>query len=193
MDVPGLAKRTGAIVYGSSNTCRICQTQGVPQSQTQEICSGQILDLNGHKVEVLPGYHGPTPLDFVLNRPLNKKLHSPLRLLDYRKDDCFGFLIETRGKRYLFGIEPRKADCWFFYPMYTRVDDLVALGERCPKILVPIHWDDMFLPLEKGIRPGWELPTLKPPFLHRANLERWVEELHNRLPGVEIQVPEGVC
>ena len=193
MDVPVLAKRTGALVLGSSNTCQICETLGVAKNQIRIIQEGDVLEFDQLCVEVLGSYHGPTPLDFILNRPLHEKPHIPLRLMDYRKDHCFGFLVHADGQRFLFGTEPREADCWFFYPMYTRIEDLTALGESCPKVLVPIHWDDMFRPLDKGIRPGWELPHWKPPFLYRTDLDKFLDEVHNKLPGVEIQVPEAVC
>lgn len=51
--VPSIALRTGAVVAGSPNTCRLLAVLGVPARQTREVQAGDRLPLAGFEVEVL--------------------------------------------------------------------------------------------------------------------------------------------
>jgi phosphoribosyl 1,2-cyclic phosphodiesterase len=54
-DVPSIARRTGAVVAGSANACRLLALLGVPARQIREVRPGDRLRLPGFDVEVIPG------------------------------------------------------------------------------------------------------------------------------------------
>lgn len=144
MDVPGIACSKGAIVYGSTNTCRILALYDVPEVQAHEITAGDSISFSLLEVEVLPAEHIPaagTDLG-----PLPAGLKPPLGLRQYRMDSCFNFLIEAGGLRLLYCAGSPKPP--------TRADVLIAgtagdkkyykalLGAVKPSVFIPIQNDD---------------------------------------------------
>ena len=57
LDVPEVLRHTGAVVYGSPNTCQLLRLLGVPASQLHEINVGDKLSLGEFMVEVIAGQH----------------------------------------------------------------------------------------------------------------------------------------
>jgi L-ascorbate metabolism protein UlaG (beta-lactamase superfamily) len=159
LDVPEIARRTGARVYGSPNTCGIAAACQVPASQIGEVTSGQVLSLGPFAVEVLEAEHVKTPADRVLNGPLAPDLSPPLRLRDYRMDHCFRFRIHVDDVRVLHS--PGRAEPADLLCVGTHAPDSVyqaSLPTAHPKAVVPIHWDNFFRPLSRPIcelrKPG---------------------------------------
>lgn len=67
MDVPALAKQTGAFVYGSPNTCHLLSACGVPIKQIHQVKAGDKLQLGKISVQVFLAKHlnilgSPPPL-----------------------------------------------------------------------------------------------------------------------------------
>ncbi len=153
MDVPDVARRTGATVCGSPNACRLAAALGVPDGQIRQIGLGDRLHLGAFDVEVLPGDHRKTPLDILINAPLPATLRSPLRLTDYRMDACYSFLIRVGPYRILHGAAPVPADLWLTVPTRRRGRNAELLRAIRPQLVVPIHWDNFFRPLSRPIRP----------------------------------------
>ncbi|MCX6031563.1 MAG: hypothetical protein NT169_19965 [Chloroflexi bacterium] len=77
----------------------------------------------------------------------------PRRLTDYRMDACFSFLIRAGPYRILHGAAPVPADLWLTVPTRRRGRNAELLRVIRPKLVVPIHWDDLFRPLSRPIRP----------------------------------------
>jgi L-ascorbate metabolism protein UlaG (beta-lactamase superfamily) len=79
LDVPDIVRNTGAMAYGSSNSCRLLAACGVPQEKIQTITVGDELALNGFRVEVLHSEHmrvlgfGPESLAPDLKPPLRAR------------------------------------------------------------------------------------------------------------------------
>src|SRR6476469_5100817 len=51
MDVPEVALHTGALAFGSQNTCRLLALLGVPEKQVRLIRAEDVLNLDGFRVE----------------------------------------------------------------------------------------------------------------------------------------------
>jgi len=191
MDVPDLAMHTGAAVWGSANACRLAAVAGVPHSQLHPIVPGDTLCLGRFEVEVLPARHGRTPLDRWISAPLAPDLRPPLRLLDYRMDDCFSFLIRASCTCLLDGDQATAADLLFTVPLLRpgRFDPPLPAGR--PRVVVPIHWDDSFRPLSRGIRPSLEPPRWAWPPLRRFDLAGFRRQIEEMAPGTRVLIPRA--
>lgn len=190
MDVPALAEATGAQVYGSRNTCKVCTAAGIPPEQVHEVTVGDRLTLGAFTVEVHLARHIRLPVDRLVNGPLPKNLRMPMRLRDYRMDVCFSFRIEVHGCTLLIGDCPLPADVLFYIPLRPKNELLALLPIVKPRLLVPIHWDDFFRPLSRPLRPSWALPGRNPFRLRRLNLDAFRQEVEGFSPGTTVLVPE---
>ena len=193
MDVPDIARNTGARVYGSTNTCGLLRACAVSDHQIREIHAGDNLTLGSFIVNVLAARHGWAP-GYSSGR-VRSNLHPPLRLRDYVLGEYNSFLIQPPGLRLLdwCGVETQgapKADVLFMLPTSVPGYCDALLTSVQPRLVVPIHWDDLFHPLTKPIRPYYELPHWALPPLKRIDLERFKETVQCIAPGTEVLVPE---
>jgi len=183
MDVPEIAVRTGATVYGSANVGQILAISGIPAHQFHEIAPGEQLSLGPFVVEIFANHHVSLPIDPFINGPLKPSLQLPLRLLDYRMDRSFGFWIQAQGVRLLFCPGPaRPADLLFAGAWRSLSDFGSLLAATRPRLFLPVHWDNFFRPLDAPLR------ELVPPGGHSlSRLERFV---HTASPTTKFCVPE---
>jgi L-ascorbate metabolism protein UlaG (beta-lactamase superfamily) len=177
MDVPDVAARTGAAVYGSPNTCRLLSILGVPEERLHVLAGDDRLSPDGVDVEVdvLPADHGR-----ILGRPIfmgavRDNIRAPLRLRDYRMDVDFSFLLRTAGYRLLDwsseGVEGAvAANVLFVKPFGSRSYYDALLSTVRPRLIMPIHWDDFFRPISQPVRPMFGPPSWSIPPLRRVDL-----------------------
>jgi L-ascorbate metabolism protein UlaG (beta-lactamase superfamily) len=189
-DVAAIAELTGALVVGSPNVCRIVAAQGVRPTRIRQVDVGDRLSLGAFQVEVLPGTHGRTPLDWLINGRLPRELRPPLRLRDYRMDRCFSFRIEVEGLRLL--------DC----PGPAVAADVLAVGTDLPaailgrllrqvrpRLMVPVHWDNLFQPLGGGLRPMLGPPMVRLPPFRWMDPHAFAGDVARLAPGTRVLVP----
>ncbi len=193
LDVPGIALRTGAVVYGSPNTCRLCQVLGLPGSQVHIIEAGTALDLGPFHVETALKEHMPLP--FFTPGPLPERLKPPLGVFSYRMDVDFTFMIEVSGLRLItspginWNLLP-PCDALFVLP-YHKMDYYRSLLKGgTVKRLIPNHWDDFWRPLDKPLLSQHTPPNMAWPPLLRFNLFAWKEKIEQISPGTQVLVPE---
>jgi L-ascorbate metabolism protein UlaG (beta-lactamase superfamily) len=193
MDVPELACQTGSTVLGSTNTCRLMAVCGVPEAQIRRVQAGDSLGLGRFQIDVLPGEHMWLPgFGSGLVAPA---LHPPLRLRDYRMDECFSFLIAARGWRVLVWHSIRaekapRADILFVGPTDLSASGEALLAAVQPQLIVPVHWDDPFRPLARPVRPFFELRRWALPPVRRIDLNRFAERVRAVVPEAHTFVPE---
>ncbi|HWQ45731.1 MAG TPA: MBL fold metallo-hydrolase [Longilinea sp.] len=190
LDVPEAARLTGAPVYGSANIVNICRAVGLPEFQLHLVSVGDTFTLGPAQIDVTVSSHIHTPADFLINKPLPRRLRYPLRLSDYRMDQNLGYRITLGGQRFLFGKQPLPADIWFTMP-YDPAQDIAEKNKTVgARRIVPIHWDDFFRPLHWQRRPAWRPVDLHAPYPRRMHLEQIQQELEAFNPGVEVLMPE---
>jgi L-ascorbate metabolism protein UlaG (beta-lactamase superfamily) len=190
LDVPEAARFTGATVYGSSNIVRICQAAGVPAAQLEEVSPGEDFIAGPAHVDVTTSRHIPTPADFLINKPLPRRMRYPFRLSDYRMDVNLGYRISLDGQRFLFGQQPLPADTWFIMPYEKPLEIAEKNNVVGAKRIVLIHWDDFFRPLAWAQRPGWQPGNLHYLLPRNMKLDKICSELEHHNPGVEVVLPE---
>lgn len=192
MDVPEIARRTGATVLGSFNTYQLLPTLGLPVAQLRIIHAGDEISLPYVQVKVLAGRHPLIP-GYTAGR-LKRNLHPPLRLCDYRMDDCFSFLVHAEGLKILVwssissqGACP--ADVLLLRAVAGQDWYRDMLEKVHPRLVIPTHWDDQFRSLEQPIRPFLSPPTLAFPPVQRINLEKFSHKIHQVLPDCRVLIP----
>jgi L-ascorbate metabolism protein UlaG (beta-lactamase superfamily) len=195
MDVPDAAQHTGAVVMGSPNTCRLLRVLGVPEGQIREVGVGDRLERGVFRVTVLAALHVRTPIDGRINAPLPPDLNPPLRLTDYRMDVCYSFLIEVGSHRLLCGAshDPKHAvpaDVAFTGVNARRADDEMLLNVVRPRVLVAIHWDSLFSPLSRPIRPMLAPPRLAIPPFRRFDPHAFARRVEAIAPETRVLIPE---
>jgi len=193
MDVPEIALRTGAIVLGSFNTYQLMQILGVPVTRLRVIHAGDEISLPYAQVKVMAGRHPFIPA-YTPGR-LKRNLCPPLRLCEYRMDDCFSFHIQAAGMQMLVWSSVSSqaalpADMLLLRavanPRWYR--DLLAQVK--PRLAIPTHWDDQFRELSEPVRPFFSPPMPAFPPIQRINLQKFTDRIHHSEPACRVLVPE---
>lgn len=179
LDVPAIARATGATVYGSRSCARLCRAAGVPAAQIVDVESLQ-------RAEPVRAEVGPIELRFVpsahsafaLGRiPLPGDIADcdqvPLHAGRYRCGAVFSVDVRAFGKRiYHLGsadlVDSRPEPgvdlllcCVAGWTTTARFAPRV-MGALRPGAILLSHWDDFFSPLARGARmlPAMKMPRL---------------------------------
>ena len=192
MDVPDIARITGAKVYGSRNSCELLELLGVPHQQIQEIHVSDELSLGNFSIKVIMAQHMYLPIASFGALPHTLTL--PLRLNDYRVDECFSFLIQAGDVRLLdwTGVltDGVPADVLFTQAFEAQTHYHALVSAVNPRLVVPIHWDDFFRPLSKPLVPFFSPPRPPFPFVRRIDLSAFKQSIERWLPKTKVQIPE---
>jgi L-ascorbate metabolism protein UlaG (beta-lactamase superfamily) len=167
-DLPYIAPETGAVVYGSDSTAHLLRACGAEESQIGAVTGGDSVEEGPFRITFVPSAHGSfmgrIPSDF----DIGADIQLPLRAEEYGRGAVFGLLVEVGGYRIyhkgsaaivaenesgvradllLLGISLRSDTKRYVYRMVEMID---------PEILMPMHYDFFFRPLDRGLRlvPG---------------------------------------
>src|SRR5258706_11770524 len=97
MDVPEVARRTGAAVYGSPNACALLQALRVPPAQLHRLAAGDRLRLGTFSGEGFPAVHRAPPGPPIFPGPPRPQPAPPLRLRGHRMGLDFSFPLGAPG------------------------------------------------------------------------------------------------
>jgi L-ascorbate metabolism protein UlaG (beta-lactamase superfamily) len=195
MDVPDVARRAGATVYGSPNVCTLLRFLGLPRERLHALAAGDHLSLDGVEVEVLSAVHGTVLGRPIFTGPVPDILRPPLRLRDYRMDRDFTFLVEAAGYRLLdWSSECAEgavgANMLFVKPFSAPTYYAELLRTVRPRVVIPIHWDDLFRPLSRPVRPMISPPSWSIPPLRREDLAAFRRMIQQIAPQARVFVPD---
>lgn len=195
MDVPNVVNNTGCKVYGSNNTCKLLSYSGIPETYIFEIKAGDLLNLGKFQVGVLHANHRNV-LGFSAG-PLIYPIQPPFNARQYRMDNCFAFNISANG--FSFMTDPginnveknlRKAEILFISVSYCEEYYRLLFEFIKPKILIPIHWDNLFYPLTLPLRPYFKAPSKKFPFFKKVDLIEFRKIIKKIDPKLKVIIPE---
>ncbi len=186
-DLPYIAPKTGAVVYGSDSTANILRAHGTDESQIRVVTGGDTVEEGPFKITFVSSVHGSLmgriPSDF----DIGPEIEPPLRAKEYGRGPVFGLLVEVEGYRIfhkgsaaiaeesesevradllLLGISLRADTKRFVYRMVEMID---------PQILMPMHYDYFFRPLHKGLR-----------LVPRTHFGQVVDEARDAKPEIRI-------
>lgn len=195
LDVPYIARRTGARIIGTETTARLARAAGVADSQLITVRGGEDYSFGDVSVKVIPSLHSAAGgIGYFDARTARAGLEAPLRATDFVEGGTLAYLVRIGGHELLFigsanyverelaGLRPDVAVVAIggrqhVYDYTRRL--LAALGN--PPLILPNHWDDLTLPFDD--------PRASKSEAHVDALDRFREEVRRYSPGTEVRVP----
>lgn len=167
MDAPEVAKRTGALVVGSESTANVARGWRLPAERIRVVQDGETLRLGRFQLTFLRSQHAPTLL---AGGTIDEVLIPPVRVHRYREGSCYSILVEHEGRSLLIhgsagfvpsALKGRHADVVFLGIGTLGVQDGTyrqnywheVVRTVGAKRVIPIHWDDFFVPLDRPLQP----------------------------------------
>ena len=199
LDVPEVIRQTRADAFGSPNTCRLLHACGAPEEKIHEIRLGYFLEIGPFKINAYAQRPHVSVGGYGM-RPLRSTLIPPLRAGDYRMDFGMSFLVEVQGVRLLVEAcldldAVGRVDALFTVPFWgvagsERVHYQRLLDAYRPRVIIPIHWDDMWIPLSQPIRGQWVTTGRIFPPIARLDRDRFKRTIELIDPKAHVLLPE---
>jgi len=193
MDAPFLAGRTGAILTGGESTACIGRGAGLSEKVIRIVRDQEEIRVGRFRIRFLKSLHSPALFGRV---PWPGKITSPLKppaaASEYRLGEIFSIQVEhPRGKLlhqgsagFLPGMFRGMAADVLFLSIAGRADTAGLLSNTAvslqAKRIIPIHFDNFFLPLEKGLS-----------FIRGVNFQdfcRTASEIHPLIPVQTLRI-----
>ncbi|SCE77972.1 L-ascorbate metabolism protein UlaG, beta-lactamase superfamily [Micromonospora coriariae] len=196
MDVPHIAGRTGARVFGTLTAYHLGLAYGVPSTQLSAVKGGEVLDFGDHSVEVVGSLHSRNPSYSVAFPGVRvSQPAQPATIGDLPEGDTLGYLLRVDGgpsvyftgasdvaERNLTGLAPDVAMV-AMQNATTTGDYLPRLlaGLDYPKVVVAVHWDNFETKLQNP-------PPVAP--ADRIRLDDMIAAVRRISPRSRVLVPE---
>ena len=193
MDVPAIAKKTGARVYGSPNTCMLSRQLDVPTEQLQCVSAKDAFQAGSFSVQSIMGRHPWIP-GYGYGK-LRHDLEEPLRLRDYRMDSNLSFRVKVGNISILIWNSTRTEGAM---PADTLICRAVSndkwykhlMDAVRPRLVLPAHWDNFFVPLDQPLQPFFAPPRLSLPPVQRIDLQDFRRKVKAAAPACKVAIPE---
>ncbi len=194
-DVPDVCREFSATAYGSPNSSAILRAHDIPAEQVKTVTAGDSISIEPFHVTVFSGRHGRMAGLLPYKGKLPAYLKPPLRLSDYRMDSMFSFHLQTARASCLVWNSPDtrdipRADILFFCPLWGVRSCAAVVAAAKVKVLVPVHWDDFFSPLDRLPRPLLVPPGWSSPWIRRMNPSAFARSVNRILPDVSVLIPD---
>jgi L-ascorbate metabolism protein UlaG (beta-lactamase superfamily) len=195
LDIPYIAKKTGAMVIGSETHANILRAYGVPEKQIVQVKGGEFLQFEGYTIEVFPSLHsvGPTKKYAVPGHRISVP-DQPTTVGDLPEGDSFIYMLTIGGKfrvflmssanyieRSLYGLKPDVALVASVFG--NQIHDFtprLLKALNYPRVILPTHWDNFERPYSDGAHDLREI------FGDPANLDLWVKEVKQLSPKTKV-------
>jgi L-ascorbate metabolism protein UlaG (beta-lactamase superfamily) len=197
LDMPYIARKTGAVVVGTQSTANLARVSGVPPSQIKVVKGADDLKFDGFSVLVIASVHGifspPDPSAPVRPIPLiPDDVKAPIRYGQHAEGGTLAYLIRIGGHQIILfgsmnftesaisGLRPDVAILGamperHFIEAYTpRL--MRALGN--PPLVLPTHWDRFNVPYSVSQQPAAD------------RLQSFIAEVKAVSPETRVIVPE---
>jgi L-ascorbate metabolism protein UlaG (beta-lactamase superfamily) len=197
MEIPFIAKKTGAQVIGSETHANIMRAFGVEEGKIVQVKGGEVMTFDGYTIEVFPGLHslGPTKKYAVPGHRVSVPT-TPATVGELPEGDTLIYLITIGAKysifimssanyieRSLAGIRPDVALVASIFA--NQIHDFTPRLLRAlnnPKVILPTHWDNFERPFSEGPR------DLRDVFGDAGNLDLWVRDVKRASPQSNVVV-----
>lgn len=156
MDMPYIAKKTGATVLGTESTANIARAHGVPESQVITVKGGEDFEFGSFSVKVIPSLHSAlSSKHYFDSGVVPRDVRAPMRLVEYVEGNTLSYFIRLGThrlivfcsmnyiERELVGLVPTAA---LIPAAKARLEIhdytgrlLRALG--LPQVVIATHWD----------------------------------------------------
>ncbi len=197
MEIPFIAKKTGAQVIGSETHANILRASGIEEGKIVQVKGGEVMQFDGYTIEVVPGLHsmGPTKKYAVPGHRVSVP-PAPMTIGDLPEGDSLIYLITIGGKYRIFlmstanyierAIAGLKPDVALVASIFAnQIHDftprlLKALNN--PRVILPTHWDNFERPFSEAPR------DLRDVFGDAGNLDLWVRDVKRTSPQSNVVV-----
>jgi L-ascorbate metabolism protein UlaG (beta-lactamase superfamily) len=173
MDSPIVAMKTGAKLIGAESTANIGRGLNFPEGQMVIVKSGVPLQIGSMKVTLIKGKHWPYPDEELglklLNREIINPIVPPASAFEYFEGASFTIIVEHADASIAIhgsaGYIPNILENYVVDILFLGMAGLETMDKSYndnfqthvvdalnPKVIVPIHWDDFFVPLKKGLK-----------------------------------------
>lgn len=168
LDVPAVAKMTGATIYGTESTMNIGRGGGVAESQLALAKSGDSVQIGDFAVRIEESPHSIHPGVPAPDYPptIDKPLVQPASNAEFACGGNFNFIITHGDKTYVVvasanyrdgSLAGTGADVLFLGTATLGLRDEAfqqkyldeTIGLTTPEIVIPLHWDDFVKPWVK--------------------------------------------
>ena len=167
MDAPEVARRTGAMLIGSESTANIGRGWKLPEAQIRIAKLNEPMKFGRFTITLLASRHAPTGFT---GGTIDEPLVPPARASSYKEGQSYAVLVQHDGRSLLIngsaGFEPGALSGVSADVVMLGIG---ALGTRTPEYrdaywreavmnvkarrVIPIHWDDFFVPSEGPMKP----------------------------------------
>jgi L-ascorbate metabolism protein UlaG (beta-lactamase superfamily) len=191
LDVPAIARRTGAAVVGTESTLNVARASGVAGSHLRLARGGETFDIGPFNVRAIRALHS---LIGQPDAPIPPDVTMPMAANAYNEGGTLQFLVRFEGRTILFigtanfveselsGLRPDIAI--IAVGLREKIPDyscrlMRALGR--PRLVLTNHFDAHWKPL------GPEQMSIEED--SRKSLEKFADEVHACAPETKVVVP----
>ena len=169
MDAPYVARKCGAMIYGSSSAKNVALGGGIPEEKTVVFQDGSEYSIGEYKIRIIKSLHSkPTILNNDLGVPIEKPLVQPVSPRDYKEGGSYDFYVEHGEQKilirpsfnYIEGqLDGIQADVLFLgVAGLAKADEdtertffAETVEKTKARLVIPVHWDNFFASLEKPV------------------------------------------
>lgn len=163
MDVPYIARKTGAKVIGTETTKNLLRAAGVPDRQLYAVQGGEDYQFERFSVRVIPSLHSALgEKHYFSSRRHGADFKGPLRLEHFIEGGSLMFLVRLDGvevltmgsmnyiENELRGVRPDilLAGAGSSRSEIYKYTERLLTATGSPRIVIPTHWDDFYVPYE---------------------------------------------
>jgi L-ascorbate metabolism protein UlaG (beta-lactamase superfamily) len=194
LDVPHIARQTGAAVIGTESTENVMRAYGVPEEQLLTVRGGEDYQFSSFSLKVIPSIH--SPLDhkhYFSSTTAPGGMKAPLTLEQIHPEGgTLAYLIRFHGhqilafggmnyiEREIVGLEP---DVALIGAGASRKEIYDYSGRlmralHSPALVLPTHWDNFLAPYGASQQPALEA------------LQSFILEIKSTSPKTKVIVPK---
>ena len=197
LDAPEIARRTGALLVGSSSTAYVGRGYGLDTNRIVTVTAGDTLTFGRFSVTFIGSHHVPLPWLLggrILGKDNTEPLAPPARADSYLEGEDFAILLRhpdgtaavtgSAGYRKGFFNGMQADNLFLSIAGLSRTNDAYRqeyFGETVTALhasrVIPIHWDNFTLPLDEPLR-------LPPRFID--DFDETMRFLYEKMPGDHI-------
>lgn len=193
MDVPYIARKTGATVVGHESVTNVMRAHGIPDDKLITVRGGEDYEFGTFSLRVIPSLHSALSNKHYFDPGvIPRDIKTPLKFRDLIEGGSLSYLVRLGGHGILtFGsmnyiereMEGLRPDVVLVGANRGRLQIhdytgrlMRALGS--PPLVIPTHWDNLFLPFEAS----------QEPWLRHAR--EFADEVKRASPRSEVLIPK---
>jgi L-ascorbate metabolism protein UlaG (beta-lactamase superfamily) len=175
LDSATVALQRRSLLIGSESTANLARAEGFPEQNIHVMKAKETIQVGAFRITVFKSCHSEGGAEDLLTGDITNKVRLPARVWEYREGGTYSFLVENAGFRIL--IHPGAnavpnmydgvpVDVVFLatatlgtngYAHAKWYWDQVVMATGA-KLVIPIHWDDFFVPLDGSLKPARLMP-----------------------------------